>query len=90
MSEQDQLNIYRDEIDLMDKKLVELIEKRLEICLKIGQYKKERNMCILNAEREQQVLQKNLDRIKDSTYESYIKEILKSIMDESKKLQSNI
>ena len=90
MSEQNKLNIYRDEIDLIDKKLVELIEKRLEICLNIGQYKKERNLCILNEEREQQVLQKNLDRIKDSTYESYIKEILKSIMDESKKLQSNI
>lgn len=86
----DGLKEYRETIDSLDRELVSLIEKRLEICLKVGLYKKERNLSILNAEREQQVLQKNLDYIKDSKYEIYIKEILQSIMDESKKLQSEI
>jgi chorismate mutase/prephenate dehydratase len=85
----DELKIYRDAIDSIDKDLIRLIEKRLEICLKVGQYKKEKNIAILNEEREQQVLQKNLELIEDNKYEVYIKEILQSIMDESKKLQSN-
>ncbi len=85
-----QLTEYRSEIDLIDKKLVELLEKRLDLSKKIGLYKKERNMEILNLEREQQVLESNLKLVKNHNYKTYISEILKAIMEESKKLQSQL
>ncbi|NLM35999.1 MAG: chorismate mutase [Clostridiales bacterium] len=85
-----QLTEYRSEIDLIDKKLVELLEKRLDLSKKIGLYKKERNMEILNLEREQQVLESNLKFVKNHNYKTYISEILKAIMEESKKLQSQL
>jgi len=85
-----QLTEYRSEIDLIDKKLVELLEKRLDLSKKIGLYKKERNMEILNLEREQQVLESNLKLVKNHNYKTYISEILKAIMEESKELQSQL
>ncbi|NLP28123.1 MAG: chorismate mutase [Clostridia bacterium] len=81
---------YRSEIDLIDKELVDLLEERFELAQQIGQYKKERNMNILNKDRENQVIEKNLKLVKNSNYKTYITEILKTIMEESKKLQSQL
>lgn len=47
-------------------------------------------MEILNLEREQQVLESNLKFVKNHNYKTYISEILKAIMEESKKLQSQL
>ncbi|NLZ49973.1 MAG: chorismate mutase [Clostridiales bacterium] len=85
-----ELKEYRNEIDLIDKELVQLLEKRLELSKKIGQYKKERNMEVLNIEREKEVLEKNLSLVEIHDYRPYISEILKAIMEESKKLQSKL
>ncbi|WP_163192687.1 chorismate mutase [Clostridium thermarum] len=85
----DELKAYRDEIDAIDKEVVKLIEKRLEICLKVGQFKKERDLPILNEDREQHVLQNNLSLVENKYYEIYIRNILQTIMDESKKLQAS-
>lgn len=81
---------YRSEIDSIDKELVELLEKRLELSEKVGLYKKERNMEILNIERENQVIENNLKLVKNQNYKTYVTEILKTIMEESKKLQSQL
>lgn len=81
---------YRSEIDLIDKELVDLLEERFELAQQIGQYKKERNMNILNKDRENQVIEKNLKLVENSNYKTYITEILKTIMEESKKLQSQL
>lgn len=85
-----ELSIYRSEIDSIDKELVELLEKRLDLSKKIGLYKKERDMEILNKERENQVIENSLKLVKNHEYKTYITEIIKTVMEESKKLQSQL
>ena len=54
----DQLQKYRNEIDNIDKQITELFEKRMDISKEIAICKKEQEIGILNAKREEEVIQK--------------------------------
>ena len=56
----DQLQKYRNEIDNIDKQITELFEKRMDISKEIAICKKEQEIGILNAKREEEVIQKNM------------------------------
>jgi len=55
----------RNKIDEIDASLVSLFENRMEVVLKIAEYKKNNNMVILNKSREEAVIKKNLDLVKN-------------------------
>ena len=50
----DQLQKYRNEIDNIDKQITELFEKRMDISKEIAICKKEQEIGILNAKREEE------------------------------------
>lgn len=52
------LKKLRDDIDSIDKELIELFQKRMETVLKVAEYKKKNNVPILNASRENEVIKK--------------------------------
>jgi len=52
------LNIYRQQIDEVDSKLLELIAKRLEIVKLVGEYKKQNNLPVIDKSREAALLDK--------------------------------
>ncbi len=52
------LELYRQEIDTIDRELLTLIKKRFDIIEKVGIYKKENNMPPLQPARWQEVLEK--------------------------------
>lgn len=79
----------RDEIDILDKELVELLEKRLDIVTEVARYKIANNIPVLDSSREEEVLIKNVKRVKNSEYSTVIKEILQALMDFSKDYQKN-
>ena len=81
------LGEIRKRIDQIDKKLVELIEERLEIVKEVALYKKENNMKIFDRKREEEVIDKNLSNVKNEELKHYIEIILKDIMDSSKEYQ---
>ena len=81
------LGEIRKRIDQIDKKLVELIEERLEIVKEVALYKKENNMKIFDRKREEEVVYKNLSNVKNEELKHYIEIILKDIMDSSKEYQ---
>ncbi|MFI3210904.1 MAG: chorismate mutase [Peptostreptococcaceae bacterium] len=81
---------YRDEIDILDKEIIELYKKRLELSKKIGIYKIENNISVLNKEREEEVISKNIKDINDENLVIYVKNILQFIMKESRNFQKNI
>lgn len=77
------LNDYRIEIDEIDKKLVELLDKRMRVSEKIGRYKKENNLPVLDAAREREKLDKITDMANDDMA-SYTRLLYNLIMDMSK------
>lgn len=48
----------REQIDALDNNLVELLSNRMSICRKIGCYKKEHNMTVLQANRYKEIIDK--------------------------------
>ena len=81
------LGEIRNRIDHIDRKLVELIEERMEIVKEVALYKKENGMKIFDRKREEEVINKNLSNVKSEELKHYIEIILKDIMDSSKEYQ---
>ena len=50
------LEELRVEIDKIDNELIELFQKRMEVAVKIGEYKKNNNIPVLNSQREREKL----------------------------------
>ncbi|WP_291634004.1 prephenate dehydratase [Clostridium sp.] len=90
MSNLDDFDIddLRNQIDKIDSSLVSLFETRMEVVLKIAEYKKKNNIPILNGAREEAVIKKNLDKVRNSDLFSEVEEFLKYVMKLSRGFQS--
>ncbi|MGH4137958.1 prephenate dehydratase [Clostridium sp.] len=90
MSNVDDLDIVdlRNQIDKIDASLLSQFENRMEVVLKIAQYKKKNNMEILNGAREDAVIKKNLDLVKNNNLLLEVEEFFKSVMEISRGYQN--
>lgn len=77
------LEDYRVEIDNIDKELVELLDKRMRVAEKVGSYKKEHNLPVLDLQREREKLDKVTDMASEDMA-SYTRLLYNLIMDMSK------
>jgi|UniRef100_A0A6C0IW12 monofunctional chorismate mutase len=96
------LDIFREEIDDIDDQILDLLIKRMSISIKVGKFKKENNITILNSNRENEVLERlvNKNNSIDLTDinrtcvnnvikidDNFIKNLWINLMDYSKELQ---
>lgn len=81
-----ELSSLRDEVDIVDVKLLELLLKRFELVDKIGHVKKENKIPVFVPGREDEILE-NLTRNIDSKYSMYIKDTFAHLLDVSKQYQ---
>ena len=90
MSDLDNFDIddLRKQIDGIDASLVLLFEKRMGIVAKVADYKKKNNVEILNSKREEAVIKKNIDLVKNKDILLEVEEFLKSIMEISRGFQN--
>ena len=56
----------------------------------VGEYKKERNLPILNLEREKEVIERNVLKLEDASLADVTKRFLQHMMDLSKELQKDL
>ncbi|MBU3102098.1 MULTISPECIES: prephenate dehydratase [Clostridium] len=84
----DNLDNLRNKIDEIDASLVSLFEKRMETVLKVAEYKKANDIAILNQGREEAVIKKNLDIVKNKDLYSEVEEFFKSVMEISRGFQN--
>lgn len=85
------LTDLRTEIDELDEELLHLIKKRLDIVDKIGVFKQENNVTVFQLDRWIDILNSRGALAKDlGINESFIVELLKSIHQESIRLQTGI
>ena len=82
------LNQLRNNIDDIDKQILDLFMKRMELCKSVADYKKANDLPVFQGDREKQVI----DRIKvltnDRELESGTAALFTTIMDISKILQN--
>ena len=78
----------RKEIDKIDEQLIPLLLKRMNISQQVAKYKVERGIPVLNAEREQQILENVAEKCGEQG--DTIKTVFSATMDASRALQHKI
>jgi chorismate mutase len=82
------LKMKRSEIDLIDRKLLVLLNQRLRIALEIGKIKKGLGKKIYGPKREEEVLERLKIKNKGPLREEDLKKIFKAIMSVCRKSQT--
>ncbi len=82
------LSDLRKQIDLIDCDISKLLEKRLNVVLKIAKIKSQEDIDIYDEERENVVLKKVKENVSESV-SSYVGEIYKKIFEVSRECQKN-
>ena len=77
----------RQEIDNIDKELVELFVKRMNVAKDVAAYKKENGMNVYDAERERKLLEK-VEEIAGEEFGDYTRRLYSSILELSRNYQS--
>ena len=81
------LNYFRDRLDKIDEELVSLFEERMEISIKIGDYKKKNNVPIFDEDRERIVIERGKNRLKNKVFEEPLEIFFIHLMNLSKNVQ---
>ena len=84
------LSITREEIDAVDKQIVELIEKRMDLALEVAKYKMSTGKPIYDRERELQKLEKLGDMASTEFNSKMIQELFLQIMTGSRRYQYSV
>ncbi|MFU8785817.1 MAG: chorismate mutase [Candidatus Izemoplasmataceae bacterium] len=82
----EKIDQLRKEIDLIDESLMNLLEKRFNYVLKIGELKKQSSVHVLDQNREQIILNK----INSFSHNEAIYHVYLSLLDVSKRLQRKL
>ena len=82
-----EIETLRDEIDLIDDKIVEFFERRIELAVKIGAIKKLNSMEITDAEREKDIIKMAVSKLKNKDFLVETEELFKNILKLSKNVQ---
>ena len=81
------LSDYRKEIDELDKELVSLFERRMNVVKKVAQYKKDNNLQVFHKDRENIVFEKAVACLKDKSYTDEVIKFINATMEIGKGVQ---
>jgi len=81
------LDDYRKNIDELDKEITELFEKRMDIVLKVAEYKKKNAVPIFDRNRENEVIDKNLGYLKNKDYTKETRKFFIRLMEIARELE---
>lgn len=82
------LEEYRLEIDRIDKQMTILFEERMNVVKKVSKYKQERNMTVYQKDREEKVINKNIEYLNNKEYSSLLRNYYINLMSLSRLAQS--
>ena len=85
-----ELENLREKIDTIDKEMIALFEKRMDIVADIAAYKIKNNLPVLNQNREDIIVSKVKSTVKNKDYADSAADLIKDIMEISKKFQQKI
>jgi chorismate mutase len=90
MEKLDKLQLLRNQVDVIDRKMAELLELRLNIVKQIKVVKKDLNIQIEDKNREAEMLNRSHLYVSNQTYLTYYQELLKKVIEISKKFQEEL
>lgn len=81
------LEKQRAEIDAIDREIVALFERRMQVVVDVARIKKENGIAILDANREKEVIAKVQSYVTDEGLKEELREVYEAIMKVSKDYQ---
>ena len=81
------LEKQRAEIDAIDREIVALFERRMQVVVDVARIKKENGIAILDASREKEVIDKVQSYLKDDHLKEELAEVYETLMKVSKDYQ---
>ena len=81
------LDKQRAEIDAIDREIVALFERRMQVVVDVARIKKENGLAILDASREKEVIAKVQSYLKDDHLKEELAEAYETLMKVSKDYQ---
>ena len=84
------LERLRRDIDGIDKKILKLLSRRLNISKKIGEYKKMNHFPVQDKAREKKLIEDRLQRFQELGFDDpiFVQELFQLIMKKSREVQS--
>lgn len=89
MEEKLSLDALRIKINEVDKDIVKLLEKRFDLVLEVGQYKKINNLPVNNEQRESTVINRCKELLENDKFNDYLEKIYLEIIRTCKDIQKN-
>jgi chorismate mutase len=87
----DTLSILREQIDQLDDEIMQKMASRMKISEKIGQYKKDNNVTILQVNRWEEIIKTRVTLSKAMGLEEpFTRDLLRLIHDESIQIQTKV
>ena len=85
----DKIEDYRQAIDAIDTQIMQLFEQRMEQVKRVAEYKREQKLPIFQKAREQEVINRNTNKVVQKELVPYATVFLQHLMDVSKKYQQD-
>jgi monofunctional chorismate mutase len=84
------LDIAREIINEVDTQMIELFKKRMDAAKMVAEYKKENNKPIYDKEREEALINRNLEALNNKELEEYYKTFIEGVLKASKDYQKDL
>ena len=84
------LEELRVEIDRIDQQMVQLFEERMQVVAEVMAVKKAAGLPILDASREEAVVEKNTARLSDPALAGYYERLIRQMMALSREYQAKL
>lgn len=86
----EELTAMRHEIDQLDDQLISILTQRMAVSRKIGRYKKQENMTVLQSARYNDILERRLKQCEKELSPTFMRHIFENIHEESIRQQLQI
>lgn len=83
----DEMDKLRQQIDALDRQLVDMLNERAKLANKIGEVKKTLALPVYNPKRETEVMQNVMNHSKGPMEPAAIKRLFERIIDETRRLE---
>ncbi|MDE6656357.1 MAG: chorismate mutase [Anaeroplasmataceae bacterium] len=84
------LDEARTKINQIDEKMLKLFEERMQAVQMVAEYKLENHLPVLDASREQSIIEKNISMLKNKELESYYRIFFEGVLNSSKEYQKDL
>lgn len=84
------LSKLRDEINEIDEEILDLFVRRMDAAKKVGNYKLENNIDILNIDRENEVIERAKSHVEGDLLKNEVSRLMNLLMNSSRALQAEI